>query len=159
MDAVHEKSSLVDNTTDKVREERAKEKEKDYEEGFGNDGSACLQLFLCLRWQRCNKGKRVSLLQEQGENRDERLQWMRRLKKETKEITELLFVLNKRKNVIRKLIRSYANNNMRRKPQFQYDLQSYALNFDEGQGKDHEYCAPIHFSSRFAASLKRSSTS
>ncbi|XP_042511713.1 uncharacterized protein LOC122086831 [Macadamia integrifolia] len=152
MGALHE--------SDTVLEEGVKKGEEEYEEGFGNAGRACFQFFLCLRWERerCkSKGERVSLLEGQGENSKERLWIMRKVKKELKEIKELLCVPNKRKNIVIRKLSAYAN---RRRPQFhfQYDPQSYALNFDQGHREDHD-CARLDFSSRFVASLKVNSAS
>ncbi|KAF8389172.1 hypothetical protein HHK36_025865 [Tetracentron sinense] len=74
-------------------------------------------------WRRRNSGGGRYLLQQQEEN-----WWVKRGKK-VKEMSEVL-AGPKWKTFIRKF--SGYSNNKKRKVQFQYDPQSYALNFDGG---------------------------
>ncbi|XP_043720751.1 uncharacterized protein LOC122668225 [Telopea speciosissima] len=151
MGSLHEKSSLLDNNS-AIQEMEEGEGEEGYEvEGFGNDGCACFRFFGIGR-QRSNE--RVSLLQsQQGENRESL--WRRKLK-DLKEITELLCG-PKWKNLIRKLS-VYANGGNKRRnrraAQFQYDPQSYALNFDHRDDDEDLDASRLGFSSRFAAPSK-----
>ncbi|XP_042484474.1 uncharacterized protein LOC122064790 [Macadamia integrifolia] len=146
----------------KGRRRRREEEEEDYEEeeGYGNDGCACFRFF-CVGRRHKSGIERVSLLQQvQGENssRDNESLWRRKLK-ELKEITELLCG-PKWKNFIRKLS-VYANKRRRRRTTvhlFQYDPQSYALNFDHGGDEDDQHGSRLDFSSRFAAPPSKMNT-
>ncbi|KAJ4950004.1 hypothetical protein NE237_026836 [Protea cynaroides] len=120
MDAhLDEKSSLLHNNSAILEEDENEGDEEDYEEeGYKNNGCGCIRLFCVGRKRRRNRKSHL---------------WRRKLK-EVKVITELLCG-PKWKNLIRKLsvfVNNINRNKRKRVPQFQYDPQTYALNFDHG---------------------------
>ena len=69
--------------------------------------------------------------------------------KKLKEVSELI-AGPKWKNFLRR-IGAYFNHKIKRRKDFRYDSDDYALNFDEGvHDDDDEYGAALGFSSRFA---------
>ena len=95
---------------------------------------------------RNNNGIRGRYLLQQGEAARE--SWLVQNVKKVRELSEVL-AGPKWKNFIRSIGSIYK----KRRVQAQYDPQSYALNFDEGVGREVENPAYLHFSSAgYAAS-------
>ncbi|XP_058067498.1 uncharacterized protein LOC131216908 [Magnolia sinica] len=125
--------------------EKAPLTEEYEEETFATSG--CFSRFFCCG-KRCNIGnnERISLLQG-----DYRETWWGNRFRQLKEFSELVSG-PKWKTFIRRFNchSNHNNNNKNRKPNFQYDPQSYALNFDGGA--DQEEDEPCRgFSARFVS--------
>ncbi|XP_009770423.1 uncharacterized protein [Nicotiana sylvestris] len=101
----------------------------------------------CFRFPcfQSKEGEANSLLQQQGEDRDS---WMVTKMKELKEYSELV-AGPKWKNFVRKMGK-YCNSKKSKGQQFQYDSDSYAMNFDEGVEENDDGLLR-NFSTRFAA--------
>ncbi|GKV03210.1 hypothetical protein SLEP1_g15554 [Rubroshorea leprosula] len=115
----------------------------DYEDEIAYSGCGCFQRF-CLRWRGGINGGYGYLVRRQEE--EIRESWVVRAVKKLKEVSEVL-AGPKWKNFIRRF--SVHGINKKRRMNFQYDPQSYALNFDEGMNKGGDEGFPA-FSSRFA---------
>lgn len=89
----------------------------------------CLK-FSCFNWSKADEVHSRSLLQDEAEHRGE--SW-------------LVIKMKILKNLLTKIYR----NSKKSKAQFQYDPQSYALNFDDG-AREEEDGLLCNFSSRFA---------
>ncbi|KAK6944400.1 hypothetical protein RJ641_025502 [Dillenia turbinata] len=127
------------------------QQEDDYEDAATNSGCGnCFGRFLSF-----NNYRRVN--NNNNNNKDqkgvEKESWVSEKLKKLKEFSELI-AGPKWKTFIRKL-GGYCNNrkSKRSKTQFQYDAQSYALNFDDDNGADgdDDYRLFHSFSARFAA--------
>ncbi|KAK6942229.1 hypothetical protein RJ641_027606 [Dillenia turbinata] len=125
-----------------------REQEDDYENAATDSGCGhCFGRFLSF-----NKYTRLN-----DNNNDqkgvEKESWVSEKLKKLKEFSELI-AGPKWKTFIRKLS-GYSNNRKlkKSKTQFQYDAQSYALNFDDDKGVDgdDDYRLSRSFSARFAA--------
>ncbi|KAJ6743893.1 STRESS INDUCED PROTEIN [Salix viminalis] len=122
---------------------------EDYEEAVASSCCGCFQGFCCRpRRGSSNNGMEgnAMLKQEEAVIKDG---WLVEKVKKVKEISEVL-AGPKWKN----FIRSFSNYNKKRsRMQYQYDLQSYALNFDEGFDREVDAEYP-DFSARYAAQVR-----
>ncbi|KAJ0030431.1 hypothetical protein Pint_12466 [Pistacia integerrima] len=104
---------------------------------------------LCFLWHRRNKngGKGRYLLHQQQQERGIRESWLKKRVRKVKEVSEVL-AGPKWKTFIRRSSNSLNGISKKRKShmQFQYDPQSYKLNFDDGSDGGH-----IDFLARYAA--------
>ncbi|KAJ9167692.1 hypothetical protein P3X46_019301 [Hevea brasiliensis] len=107
-----------------------------------SSGCCC---FYRLCWKRNNNGSHRYLLSKLEEINDG---WFVERARKLKEISEVL-AGPRWKNFIRRFTKVHGFNKKRR-TQYQYDPQSYALNFDDGIDKDAEDAFP-DFSARFSA--------
>ncbi|KAF9612092.1 hypothetical protein IFM89_038071 [Coptis chinensis] len=113
------------------------EEEVLYEETtFDSNGCGCFRFF-SFRWKPRSNNDQIGLLHPQQQQQES---WVIKSGKKLREISELV-AGPKWKNFIRKFS-AYRNN--KKRTQFQYDPQSYALNFEDSQEED-------DFSGRFAA--------
>ncbi|KAG6587852.1 hypothetical protein SDJN03_16417, partial [Cucurbita argyrosperma subsp. sororia] len=118
----------------------------DTDEAVPSNGCSCFQLF-GFGFNRNGNYEEGNLLQ-QTRGREEEF-WMVKKLKKLKEVSEMV-AGPKWKNFIRKM-GGYLKGKKQRN-RFQYDPESYALNFDGGvDGEDDR--PPIGFSSRFAVPL------
>lgn len=115
----------------------------DYEDDIASSGCGCFQRF-CLRWRGGINGGYGYLGRRQEE--EIRESWVVKAAKKLKEVSEVL-AGPKWKNFIRRF--SVHGINKKRRMNFQYDPQSYALNFDEGMNRGGDEVFPA-FSSRLA---------
>ncbi|XP_022752221.1 uncharacterized protein LOC111300909 [Durio zibethinus] len=115
---------------------------QDFEEMISSSGCDCLG-GLC--WWRRSRNEGHGYLLQAGEIRET---WLKKKAKKLKEMSEVL-TGPKWKNFIRRFS-IYGINKKRRSMQFQYDPQSYELNFDEGIHRKVDAGFP-DFSARFAA--------
>ncbi|OAY53636.1 uncharacterized protein LOC110610321 [Manihot esculenta] len=111
---------------------------EDNEEEFTSSGCCCF----C--WKRNKKGSQRYLLSRQEEIKDV---WLVEKARKIKEISEVL-AGPRWKNFIRRFSVP-GFNKKRKRMQYQYDPQSYALNFDDGFDKETDVAYP-DFSARFA---------
>ncbi|KAL7221821.1 hypothetical protein ACSBR1_023711 [Camellia fascicularis] len=110
--------------------------------GFLANGCDCFRLF-CFERQQSNDGEARHLLEQEGEHKET---WLVNKLKRVKEASELL-AGPKWKNFIRRFSKYF---NKKKRTQFQYDPQSYTLNFDhdlDGEGDG----LLLGFSSRLAS--------
>ncbi|KAL5985517.1 hypothetical protein ACLOJK_027502 [Asimina triloba] len=123
--------------------------EEDYEEETAAAGGCFSAFFCCARSHYLRANERLSLLQEQLKE----TRWKDSLQR-LKESSELI-AGPKWKTFIRRFnCHSCAGagaNHRNRKPNFQYDPQSYALNFDGGADPDDEEDDRNGFSSQFGS--------
>ncbi|KAJ6915230.1 hypothetical protein NC651_017272 [Populus alba x Populus x berolinensis] len=134
MESIGESSPLVDTLY-----------AEDYEEAVTSSWCGCFQGFCCRPRRGSSNGmeRNLMLKQEEVMIKDG---WLVEKVKKVKEISEIL-AGPKWKNFIRR----FSNNNKKRsRMQCQYDPQSYALNFDEGFGREVDSEYP-DFSARYAA--------
>ncbi|KAF9681277.1 hypothetical protein SADUNF_Sadunf06G0209000 [Salix dunnii] len=121
---------------------------EDYEEAVTSSCCGCFQGFCCRPRRGSSNGMEGNsmLQQEEAVIKDG---WLVEKVKKVKEITEVL-AGPKWKNFIRR----FSNNNKKRsRMQYQYDPQSYALNFDEGFDREVDAGYP-DFSTRYAAPVR-----
>ncbi|GMP35490.1 hypothetical protein CsSME_00007900 [Camellia sinensis var. sinensis] len=111
--------------------------------GFLASGCGCFRLF-CFERQRSNDGEARRLLEQEGEHKET---WLVNNLKRLKEASELL-AGPKWKKFVRRLSKYF--NKKKRRTQFQYDPQSYDLNFDHGLDGEGDGLL-LGFSSRFAS--------
>lgn len=131
----------------KEHDEHKGEDIDDYDEAVSPSGCCCHPLF-SFKWRKSNDNERGYLLQQKGEQQHRETWWVKRLNK-VKEVTEVL-AGPKWKNLIRK-IGGYRNNKSKKeRNKFQYDPQSYALNFDNSVDGEEDGLLR-GFSSRFSA--------
>ncbi|KAK9268365.1 hypothetical protein L1049_000114 [Liquidambar formosana] len=143
MATIQEKQSFMSNMAP-LKEDANEEDDIDYhEESFLGRGCCCFK-FISFKRRRSDKNERGNLLQQRGEIRET---WWAKNLKEVKEASEVL-AGPKWKTLIRK-IGGYFNNKKHNKNQFQYDPQSYALNFDGGVDREEDGLLR-DFSVRFA---------
>lgn len=127
-----------------LKEREEGEYMEDYEEAVSDSGGCgCLRL-LGFRWSQSKDKESRYLLQQKGEYRQ--TWWMEQVIK-VKQVTEVI-AGPKWKTFIRKF-RAYGNKR-KQKNGFQYDPQSYALNFDSGFDREDDDLV-LGFSSRFSA--------
>lgn len=131
-------------------------KEMEHEEGFdGHEeasssgcGCGCFRVFSLNWWQghahEEEEGKH--LLEQKGEGEA----WVREKVKRVKEISEVI-AGPKWKTFIRKISGYGKKQKQRNNNRFQYDEQSYALNFNSGAQSEDEDNIPPSFSARFTA--------
>ncbi|XP_076937218.1 uncharacterized protein LOC143604706 [Bidens hawaiensis] len=106
--------------------------------------SSCFSLFCCFESHHHNGESRTFLYQNQsGGDLINKDTWFMKRAKSLKEYSELV-AGPKWKNFIRKFSRRTKTT------QFQYDLQSYALNFNNGDDHEDDDLLPRSFSTRFA---------
>lgn len=119
----------------------------------------CLQGVLQSKWRRWrrrrgdNASRRHLLQQQQGDQivaEDE--SWVVKSVKKAKEVSEV-WAGPKWKNFIRRLSKCGIVNNKKKRLQFHYDPQSYALNFNDGIDKEADGAAYLEFSGRYADPL------
>ncbi|KAK6783744.1 hypothetical protein RDI58_017198 [Solanum bulbocastanum] len=138
---------MMNNTYSPIRETAQEGTESYFHEEPSSIWCACFR-FPCFPSTQ-KEGEANSLLQER-ENRDS---WIVKNMKELKEYSELV-AGPKWKNLVRKMGK-YCNpkKSSAKTTQFQYDSDSYALNFDNGGGDVREDDDGLlrNFSSRFAA--------
>jgi|UniRef100_A0A2N9FWW3 hypothetical protein len=124
--------------------EEGEDMNDDYnEEADSGCGCGCLRL-LGFKQRQSNDNESKYLLQQKGEHRE--TWWVEKLNK-VKEVTEVL-AGPKWKTFIRKI--SGFGINKKQKKRFQYDSQSYALNFDTGFDREEDGLV-LDFTSRYAA--------
>ncbi|WRX33987.1 hypothetical protein QQP08_026474 [Theobroma cacao] len=118
---------------------------RDFEERISSSGCGCIQ-GLCWWRRNGNGGGQEYLLHQKEEVRDG---WLKRKAMKLRETSEVL-AGPRWKNFIRRF--SIHGINKKRRPSmlFQYDPQSYELNFDEGIHREVDAGFP-GFSARFAA--------
>ena len=127
--------------------------ENDYVEDYEEIGtSSCCGCFqgLRFRWFPNDNGGgtyRYLIRQQGGEKRED---WLVNKMRQVKQFSELLGG-PKWKNFIR--LFSMHGINKKRRVQFQYDLQNYALNFDDGINGEVEDDAYLDFMLRYVAPL------
>ncbi|KAK7265148.1 hypothetical protein RJT34_32764 [Clitoria ternatea] len=119
------------------------EREEDFEEASGS-GSGCGCGCFSLKWWKGHGEEGNLLLGQKGSAGDS---WMVEKLKKVKEASEVI-AGPRWKTFIRK-VSGYGKKNQRNN-RFQYDEQSYALNFNSGAQSEDE-AMPHSFSSRFAA--------
>ncbi|KAJ7957476.1 Stress induced protein [Quillaja saponaria] len=120
----------------------------DYEEAVSASGygCGCFQLF-GFNGRLSNGIERKCILQQKGEGNGEA--WLIRKLQKLKEVSEVL-AGPKWKTLIRKSS-GYINGKKKQRNRFQYDEQSYALNFDCGVDREEEDKAMLlEFSAMFA---------
>ncbi|XVE97372.1 hypothetical protein REPUB_Repub03eG0014000 [Reevesia pubescens] len=117
---------------------------QDFEETFSSSGCGCFR-GLCWCGQNSNEGHGHVLQAEEIRSES----WLKKKTKELKEISEVL-AGPRWKNFIRRFSIHGINKKRRSMMQFQYDPQSYELNFDEGIHREVGAGFP-DFSARFAA--------
>ncbi|MCE5165912.1 hypothetical protein HAX54_013118 [Datura stramonium] len=132
----------MNNTYSPIRENAQEGTEAYFHEQPSSIWCGCFR-FPCFQ-QQTKEGEANSLLQE---NRDDS-SWMVKKMKELKEYSELV-AGPKWKNLVRKIGKYCNPKKSSAKTQFQYDSDSYALNFDDA-GEDDDGLLR-NFSSRFAA--------
>lgn len=112
----------------------------DYQQG--GFGCGCFRLFYSKN--QSSQGDRINFLQQTGDH-PHKERWLIKKLKELKEFSELV-AGPKWKNFIRKFSKKPKNT------RFQYDPQSYALNFNDGGCDDEEDDGFLarNFSTRFA---------
>ncbi|KAJ4831650.1 hypothetical protein Tsubulata_045563 [Turnera subulata] len=110
------------------------------EEMLVDNGCNCFGIF-SSKWRHAGK-------YQQGEHRET---WVVKKLKKVKEVSEVV-AGPKWKTFIRKISAYFKSKRRFKNNQFQYDAQSYALNFDEGADEDEDYCFQP-FSSRFSAPI------
>ncbi|XP_052181858.1 uncharacterized protein LOC127794648 [Diospyros lotus] len=113
-------------------------------EDYSASGCSCFRLFCFGSGRDAVEGR--GLLQPGGEQKESQ-RWVATKLREVKEASEMV-AGPKWKNFIRR-ISKYFNKKYRN--QFQYDPQSYALNFDDGVGEDDDDGYMFGYSSRFSA--------
>ncbi|XVF35643.1 hypothetical protein REPUB_Repub18cG0163700 [Reevesia pubescens] len=118
---------------------------QEFEETFPSSGCGCFR-GLCWWRRRNSNGGHGHLLQGE-EIRSE--SWLKKKGKKLKEISEVL-AGPKWKNFIRRFSIYGISKKRRSMMQFQYDPQSYELNFDEGIHRE-DNAGFRDFSARFAA--------
>ncbi|KAJ6296224.1 hypothetical protein OIU78_024128 [Salix suchowensis] len=111
------------------------------QETYSSSGCCCFRIFTFNL--RRNNEREYDLLNQNCDSRDP---WLARKLKKVKEASEVL-AGPKWKTFIRK-ISALIKKKKQRNNQFQYDAESYALNFDREEGD----CLIPGFSSRFSAS-------
>lgn len=121
---------------------------EEYEESFKSTACGCLRGLCFQRRKNGTAAAKAYLLQEQQQDQVIRESWLAERVKKIKEITEIL-AGPKWKNFIRRFSVN-GGVNKKRKSQFQYDAQSYKLNFDDGISKEGD-AAFCDFSARYAA--------
>ncbi|KAK7329991.1 hypothetical protein VNO77_24175 [Canavalia gladiata] len=109
-------------------------------------GCGCFKGFGLKWWRQGHDEEDKRLLEQKGEGES----WMVEKLKKLKEVSEVI-AGPKWKTFIRK-ISGYGKKHQRNR--FQYDEQSYALNFNSGAQSEDEFL-PHSFSSRFAAPGRR----
>ncbi|KAF5749564.1 hypothetical protein HS088_TW04G01534 [Tripterygium wilfordii] len=110
-------------------------------------GCACFKFFSFKNHRRSNDNNEYNhLLNQREENREG--WWAEKLRK-VKETTELV-AGPKWKNFIRKIGGYFNKKRLQRNNKFQYDPQSYALNFDGGIDEEEDDDLIRGFSARFA---------
>ncbi|KAG7023468.1 hypothetical protein SDJN02_14493, partial [Cucurbita argyrosperma subsp. argyrosperma] len=115
---------------------------QDIDEAVPSNGCGCFRLF---GFNRNGNYEGRSLLQQQQGWEEE--SWMVRKLKKLKEVSEMVGG-PRWKNFIRKMGGLFRRKKQR-KNRFQYDPESYALNFDDGfDGEDDDRHPPIAFSTR-----------
>ncbi|KAK7291994.1 hypothetical protein RIF29_07596 [Crotalaria pallida] len=122
------------------------------EESTSSSGCGCgfFRVFSLKWWQGHDEDEGKRLLEQRDEG------WVMNKLKKVKETSEVI-AGPKWKTLIRKISSGYGKK--KQKKRFQYDEQSYALNFNSGaQSEDEDYIRPT-FSSRFSAPLPAGATS
>ncbi|KAK2994954.1 hypothetical protein RJ640_029397 [Escallonia rubra] len=112
------------------------------DEAVSGGGCGCFRLF-CFEFGH-RDGERKGLLQGEGEQKEA---WLVRKLKTLKVFSELV-AGPKWKNFIRKFGKNRNGNKARAR--YQYDPQSYALNFEDSGDEEEEEGVLLGFSSRFA---------
>ncbi|CAK9140479.1 unnamed protein product [Ilex paraguariensis] len=125
-----------------------------YEETVSPTGCCCFGL--CSEWPRPRgqEGDNRYLLHQNGEHKDT---WLVEKLKKAREVSEIT-AGPKWKNLIRKIGKDLKTK--KPKTQFQYDPQSYALNFDQGFEEEEEGLVrgfPSKFAPPFSGELQRQS--
>ncbi|KAA0050037.1 hypothetical protein IC582_003832 [Cucumis melo] len=121
---------------------------QDIDDSISSNGCGCFQLFGFGSNRNRNYEGANLLQQKQGREEES---WMVKKLKKVKEVSEMV-AGPKWKNFIRKM-GGYLKGKKQRN-RFQYDPESYALNFDGGfDGEEDDHHPPIGFSSRFAVPL------
>ncbi|XP_059638112.1 uncharacterized protein LOC132280024 [Cornus florida] len=115
-----------------------------HEETVWASGCGCLRLFCFTRSRTNNETEDTTLL-----GAEHKETWLVKKLKKAKEVSEQL-AGPKWKNLVRKISKYF--NNKKSKTQFQYDPNSYALNFDDHRvnNVEEEDASLLAFSSRFA---------
>ncbi|KAA8522920.1 hypothetical protein F0562_009343 [Nyssa sinensis] len=111
------------------------QQEIDIDETVSASGCGCFRLF-CFERLRSGGGDGHYPLQQRGEHKET---WLVKKMKKAKEVSELA-AGPKWKNFIRKISKYF--NKQKARTQFQYDPQSYALNFDEGVDEEEDGLLP-----------------
>lgn len=128
---------------------------QDIDEAIPSNGcGGCFRLFgFGFGFNRNGNYEGRSLLQQQEGWEEE--SWMVRKLKKLKDVSEMVGG-PRWKNFIRKM-GGFFKRKKQRKNRFQYDPESYALNFDDGfDGEDDDHHPPIAFSTRFSIPLASS---
>ncbi|XP_076924813.1 uncharacterized protein LOC143587397 [Bidens hawaiensis] len=111
--------------------------------------SSCFSLFCCFESPHHHDGESTTFLyQNQSGDLINKDTWFMKRAKSLKEYSELV-AGPKWKNFIRKFSRR-TKTKANATTQFQYDLQSYALNFNDGDHHEDDDLLPRSFSTRFA---------
>lgn len=125
------------------------------EASSGGCGCGCFRFLSSNWWRGHEEEEGKQLLEQKGEGGGGEA-WVREKVKKVKEISEVI-AGPKWKNLIRKMSgygkkkqQQQRNNN-----RFQYDEQSYALNFNSGAQSEDEDNIPPSFSARFTAGPRR----
>lgn len=129
--------------------------EHDYEEERSTpSGCNCFQLFSFKWHQNDNEYEdRYLLNQQRGENQNGE-SWVANQLKKMKEASEVV-AGPKWKTFIRKVSGYMKNMKKQKNNQFQYDPESYALNFDGGNGREDDGLLLPVFSSRLASAEQK----
>ena len=117
------------------------------EETSSASGCGCFRLF-GFRQRRSNDNESNYLLQQNGEHRET---WWKNHLNKVKQVTEVL-AGPKWKTFLRKFSRFGINKNRKEKNRYQYDPESYALNFDRGLDSEDDALV-LDFTSKFAAPI------
>ncbi|GMI97621.1 hypothetical protein HRI_003431400 [Hibiscus trionum] len=118
----------------------------EYEDEVWGQGRGCFNLF-CFKWRPFNDADESdALLHQRGE--EHTVTWWKSKLNSLKQVSEKI-AGPKWKNFIRKMS-GYCHKRKCRKNKFQYDADSYALNFDDGADGGGDDLLR-NFSSRYAA--------